>query len=95
MSEMIETLITRAIDDELVERMVLFDDGDALSLAQTILTTLKAEGYMIVPVEPTEAMLRQGCEAGLSTATLFDDTRFACERAVWSTMIAVLNKEQS
>ena len=46
-----------------------------------------ADGWVMVPREPTEAMLLQGCKASLSMATLLDDTRFACERAVWGAMI--------
>lgn len=41
----------------------------------------------MVPIEPTAEMLKAGCEAGLATATLLDDTRFACERAVWAAMV--------
>lgn len=47
-----------------------------------------ADGWVMVPRAPTEEMLLRGCKAGLSMATLLDDTRFACERAVWNAMIA-------
>lgn len=49
------------------------------------------DGHVIVPVEPTQQMLHEGCKAGLSNATLFDDTRYACERAVWNAMVANVN----
>lgn len=49
-------------------------------------------GYTIVPVEPTQQMLSEGCKAGLSNSALFDDTRFSCERAVWAAMLAHVNK---
>lgn len=45
-------------------------------------------GHMIVPVEPTQQMLHEGCKAALDNFTLFDDTRYACERAVWKAMLA-------
>ena len=43
--------------------------------------------FKIVPIEPTEEMLSAGCEAGLDISTLIDDTRFACDRAVWDAML--------
>jgi hypothetical protein len=36
-----------------------------------------------MPEEPTDEMLASANRVSLSTAVLLDDTRFACERAMW------------
>lgn len=64
--------------------------GLAENRASIIAQRLEAAGYVIVPKEPTQEMLMRGCKAALETGVLLDDTRFACERAVWSTMLANL-----
>lgn len=46
------------------------------------------EGWQLVPIEPTDAMLRDACAAALSTPVLLDDTRYACERACWNASLA-------
>lgn len=46
------------------------------------------EGWQLVPIEPTEQMLYDACAASLSTGVLLDDTRFACERALWKAALA-------
>lgn len=38
-------------------------------------------GWKLVPIEPTEDQLKAANAATLSTETLMDDARFACERA--------------
>jgi hypothetical protein len=50
--------------------------------------TFDPDKFQLVPVEPTNEMLFKGCEAGLSTGVLLDDTRFSCEMAVWKAMLA-------
>lgn len=48
--------------------------------------------WALVPEEAPPEMLAAMCEASLSTDVLLDDTRFACERALWSTAIAWVKK---
>lgn len=59
------------------------EDGVMLALEQC--------GMAVVPVEPTQQMLHEGCRAGLDTGVLMDDTRYSCERAVWAAMLANVN----
>lgn len=49
--------------------------------------TVQREGWVSVPIEPTEEMLRAGCEAGLDFKTLMDDTPYATDLAVYKAMI--------
>lgn len=42
-----------------------------------------ADGWALVPMQPTEAMLKAANKASLSTEVLMDDTPFACERATY------------
>lgn len=44
--------------------------------------------WKLVPIEPTEEMLKAACEAALSTEVLLDDTRFSCDRAGYAAAIA-------
>lgn len=44
-------------------------------------------GYALVPIEPTEAMLKAGCEAGLDIHALMDDELFSTDKAVYKAMI--------
>lgn len=37
-----------------------------------------------VPVEPTEQMLAAANRASLSTEVLLDETRYSCDRAMWT-----------
>lgn len=46
------------------------------------------DGWVLVPREPTDDMLRKGAEAGLSITVLLDDTPFACDRAVYAAMLS-------
>lgn len=51
------------------------------------------EGYALVPLEPTEEMLKAGCETGLDINTLMDDAIFSTDKAVYKAMInQFLNK---
>lgn len=54
---------------------------------EQLVRLLQNEGYVVVPIEPDDTMLSSGCRAGLSTTTLLNDTRFACERATWAAML--------
>ncbi len=49
--------------------------------------TIKREGWVSVPIEPTDEMLMAGCEAGLDIKTLMDDEPFATDKAVYKAMI--------
>ena len=48
--------------------------------------------WALVPEEPPEAMLAKMCEASLAMEVLLDDTRFACERALWEAAIAYVKE---
>lgn len=50
--------------------------------------TVQHEGWKLVPIEPTEEMLRAGCEAGLDFKTLMDDTPYATDLATYKAMIS-------
>jgi hypothetical protein len=41
-----------------------------------------------MPEKPTPEMLAEGCKRAISTEVLLDDTRFACESAVWDGFVA-------
>ncbi len=45
-------------------------------------------GWILMPEKPTPEMLAEGCKRALSTSVLMDDTRFACEMAVWEGFVA-------
>jgi hypothetical protein len=45
-------------------------------------------GWKLVPIEPTEEMLKAACERAQSFEVLMDDTRFACDRASYAAAIA-------
>ena len=47
------------------------------------------EGRKIVPIVPTDEMLRAANKASLSLPVLMDDTRFACERAVYTAAVRI------
>jgi hypothetical protein len=47
------------------------------------------EGWKLVPIVADQKMLAAACKAAISTDTLLDDTRFACEIAGWNAAIAV------
>lgn len=44
--------------------------------------------WKLVPVDPTQQQLAAACKAALSTEVLFDDTRFACDRAGYVAALA-------
>jgi hypothetical protein len=46
------------------------------------------DGWILMPEKPTPEMLAEGCARALSTEVLLDDTRFACESAVWDGFVA-------
>lgn len=48
---------------------------------------VQREGWVSVPIEPTDEMLIAGCEAGLDIKTLMDDAPFATDKAVYKAMI--------
>ena len=52
-----------------------------------------ASAFLGVIREPTEQQLLAGNRASLSTSTLMDDTRFACERATFTAMLDKLLDE--
>jgi hypothetical protein len=47
----------------------------------------EAAGFVIVPRQPTEAMLDAGNIAALDFETLSNDERFICEKRTWQAMI--------
>ena len=49
--------------------------------------TVQREGWVSVPIEPTEEMLMAGCEAGLDIKTLMDDELFATDKAAYKALI--------
>lgn len=46
------------------------------------------EGWILMPAKPTPEMLAEACKRSLDFSTLMDDTRFACEMAVWEGLVA-------
>lgn len=62
------------------------DPQDVLK-AITNAPTVQREGWVSVPIEPTEEMLRAGCEAGLDFKTLMDDTPYSTDLAVYKAML--------
>lgn len=56
--------------------------------ATAILALIAPAGWKLVPIEPTEEMLKAACERALSFEVLMDDTRFACDRASYAAAIA-------
>lgn len=50
--------------------------------------TVQCQGWVSVPIEPTEEMLRAGCEAGLDFKTLMDDTPYSTDLAAYKAMIS-------
>lgn len=83
--------MTRLIDaDALLEALKdlgHFADDDYIVETITNASTVQREGWVSVPIEPTEEMLRVGCEAGLDFKTLMDDTPYATDLAVYKAMI--------
>lgn len=45
------------------------------------------EGWVLMPVKPTQEMLHEACGRAISTDVLLDDTRYACEIACYQAFI--------
>lgn len=65
----------------------------AVNAAHSLIAAL--DGMVLVPREPTEARLRAGSRASLSTAVLMDDTRYACEAAIYRAMITTAERSDN
>jgi hypothetical protein len=63
------------------------DDFDRVSEEVQTLYREEARAAIRAMRDPSDAMLIAGNSAGLATASLLDDSRFACERATYIAMV--------
>jgi hypothetical protein len=68
-----------------------FCDSDEPT-AWGLLATLEAAGFVIVPKEPTEAILEAGYERWVTHHPNMDEI-YPNERAAWNAMIAAASRE--
>jgi len=53
-----------------------------------VLADLADQGFAIVPVEPTEAMIEAASAVEVSGADLYDSATYDCAKPVWDAMLS-------